>query len=453
MAIPVGGLATGLDSESLIQQLVAVERKPVTRLETRKVRFEALAAAFKDLNARLGSLKTKADALKTPATFFARSVSSSDLDVATATATAGTVRGTFTLTTTALAKGSIAAAGTTKEALTDGVAAADGTFRFKLGASGSEVAVPVTTTTTLSDLVTAINDANAGVKASTVNTGTADVPAWKLVLTSAATGASNDIVIVEDDTTLAIANTQTAVDAAFSISGLGAFTRPTNSFADVLEGVTITLTGAGASTDLSLDYDTGATRSKIQALVDGYNDVIRAIDGQMLPVKAADGSVAAGAFAGDAIPRAIRLGLASAAGSIVAGSLGRLAAVGITTQRDGTLAVDSAKLDTALADDPAAVSTLLAGTSTTSGIADLLATRAEAATKSVTGTIAVRQDGITASIGALQKQIDQGLARLAVTERTLRARFVSLEDLVARTQRTGNALLAQLANLPGAQSQ
>jgi len=452
MAIPVGGLATGLDSESLIQQLMAVERRPVTRLETRKVRFEALAAAFKDLNTRLGSLKTKADALTNPATFFARSVSSSDPDVATATATAGTVRGTFSLTTTALAKGSIAAAGTTKTALTDAVAAADGLFRFKLGASGAEKTVAVSTTTTLSDLVTAVNDLNAGVKASTVNTGTAAVPAWKLVLTSSATGAANDIVIVQDDTTLAVANTQAAVDAAFSISGLGAFTRPTNSFADVIDGVTITLTAAGGTTDLGVDYDIGGTRAKIQALVDGYNDVIRAIDGQMLPVKAANGSVSTGAFAGDAIPRAIRLGLAGAAGSIVAGSLGRLADVGITTQRDGTLALDGAKLDAALADDPGAVSALLAGTSTTSGIADLLATRAEAATKSVTGTIAVRQDGITASIGAIQKQIDQGLARLAVSERTLRARFVALEALVDRTQRTGNALLAQLDNLPGAQS-
>ena len=63
MAISVGGLATGLDTETIVAQLMTVERKPVTLLETRKLKFEALAAAFKDLNSRLSGLKTKVDAL------------------------------------------------------------------------------------------------------------------------------------------------------------------------------------------------------------------------------------------------------------------------------------------------------------------------------------------------------------------------------------------------------
>jgi flagellar hook-associated protein 2 len=449
MGISVGGLATGLDTDTIVAQLMAVERKPVTTLETRKVKFEALAAAFKDLNTRLTSLTSRTDAVKDPATFFGRSVTSSDDTVATATAGSGTVRGTFTLTATALAKGSIAAAGVTKSALSDIVASVDDNFQFKLGATGTVVSVAVTSTTTLDQLVAGINDANAGVRATTVNVGTAAAPAYKLTITSNTTGAANDIVIVNDPTTLTITNTQAAADAAFTVTGLGAFTRASNTFSDVLEGVTITLKKDSGSTDLAIAYDKTATQSKVQSLIDAYNDVIRVIDGQTKPITDADGTVQGGAFSGDAVPRLLRASVASAIGSTVSGTFGRLADVGITTQKDGTLALDAARFQKALEDNPVAVSTLIAGTTTQDGIADLLGARVAAATKAVTGTIAARQDGITASIKAIQKQIDSATARLEIKERALRARFASLEETIARTQRTGNALLSQLAALPG----
>ena len=449
MATTVGGLASGLDTDSIVSQMMAVERKPITQLETRRVKFQALAASFKDLNSRLNTLKTRTDLLKDPATFFARSVTSSDETVATATAGNGTVVGTFTLTTTFLAKGSIAAAGVTKAALTDTIASADGNFEFKLGATGSVVSVPVTTATTLDQLVVAINAKNAGVRATTVNVGTAAVPAFKLSITSNATGAANDIVIVTDPTTLSVTNTQTAIDASFTVTGLGGFTRSSNTFSDVLDGVTITLKKAGSSTDLAVNLDKTATQSKVQSMIDGYNDIIRAIDSQTVPATNADGTVTAGAFTGDAVPRVLRSGLATAIRSAVDGTFTRLADVGVITEKDGTLTLDSAKFKKALEDNPVALSTLISGTATQDGIADLLGAKLEAATKALTGTIATRQDGITSSIRAIQKQIDSGLARLDVKERTLRARFASLEDLIGRLQRTGDALSSQLKSLPG----
>jgi flagellar hook-associated protein 2 len=168
-----------------------------------------------------------------------------------------------------------------------------------------------------------------------------------------------------------------------------------------------------------------------------------------VPVTNADGTVTAGAFTGDAVPRVLRSGLATAIRSAVDGTFTRLADVGVITEKDGTLTLDSAKFKKALEDNPVAVSTLISGTATQDGIADLLGAKLEAATKALTGTIATRQDGITSSIRAIQKQIDSGLARLDVKERTLRARFASLEDLIGRLQRTGDALSSQLKSLPG----
>ena len=445
--ISFGGLATGLDTESLIERLLTVEQQPITTLQTRRVKYQALSAAFQDLNTKLLSVKTAAEGLRDPATFFSRSVTSSDDEVATATATAGEMTGTFTLTTTALARGSVATAAVTKSALSDTVATGDGTFTFKLGAAGTEKQVAVTASTTLEQLVADINELGAGVKATAVNMGTAAAPAYKLTLTSAGTGTANNIVIVADSTTLAVANTQGAADASFSVTGLGTFTRATNTVSDVIDGVTITLKASTGSTELALAYDKVATQSKVQSLVDAYNTAIRAIDTQTAATTSADGKVTAGAFSGDAVPRVIRTGLASAMTSTLTGTLARIADVGITTQRDGTLALDAAKFKKALDADPTAVSALFAGTSSRDGIMDLIYAKAEAATKSITGTIAVRRDGLTTTMRSLQSQIDRATARLITTEQTLRARFSALEQLVARTQSTGNSLISALNGL------
>jgi flagellar hook-associated protein 2 len=425
MAIPLGGLATGLDTNALIQQLLTVERRPVSLLETRKLRFQAQSTAFQDLNAKLLALKTRAEALSDPATLLARSATSSDGDVATASASPGSLRGSFTLTVTNLARGSLATAASTRASLTDTVAAGDGTFEFRLGASGPVISVAVSATTTLEQLAAAINDENAGVRATAINVGTPAVPAWKLTLSSLGTGAANDVAVVNDGTQLGVASSQTALDAAFNVQGLGDITRATNTFSDVLEGVTVTLKGAG-TTDLGIDVDKTATQGRLQALLDAYNDVIRTIDTQARAEKGSDGRLTSGAFTGDVIPRQLRTALAAALRTTLPGTIGSLADLGVTTRKDdGTVALDAAAFQSALGEDAGGVTTLLAGTGTADGIGDLVALAVEDATRAVTGMIAARQDGLTASIRSVDRQIETALARLETTEQLLRARFTA----------------------------
>jgi flagellar hook-associated protein 2 len=447
--IPVGGLATGLDTNGLVEQLMAVDRQSVTLLQTKKVKSQAQATAFQDLNSRILTLKSRAESLRDPATFFARSVTSSSEAIATATAGPGGSRGAYTLTVTALARGSIATAGATRASVTDPVAAAAGSVQFKLGATGSVIAVAVDATTTLDQLARAINDKNAGVRASVVNAGTSALPAWKLTLASNGTGASNDIAIINDATTLGIASTQTAVDAAFSLSGLGSFTRASNTFSDVLDGVTITLKAGTGSTDLVVDVDKATTQARVQALLDAYNDVVKAIDSQAAATVSSDRALRTGAFTGDAATRQIRRGLAAAIAERLSGSFRALAEIGVTTQKDGALALDGARFQQALAADAPGVRQLVAGAGSGGGIADLLAQRAAAATRSASGIIAVRQDAITTAMANTQKDIDRAQVRLEATERTLRARFANLERVISQLQQTGSALQSQLASISG----
>ena len=446
--IQLGGLATGLDTTALINQLMSVEQQPLTALQTQKLKLQAVLTAFQDLNSRLLTLKSRADALKDPTTFFPRSVTSSDQDVATATGGSGSARGSYTLTVGGLARGSIATAANTKSALTDVVAAGTGTFDFKLGANGPVVSVAVDGTTTLDQLVKAINDKNAGVKASAINVGTAAAPAYKLTLASTATGAANDIQIVNDGTTLGVTNTQAAQDATFSIAGIGSFTRSTNTFSDVLDGVTLTLKAASGTTELGVSLDTGAVQSNLQALIDSYNDVVKTIDGQSQLSTDSSGNQQLGAFAGDVVPQMIRHGMAEAIGSSVTGSLSSLSQIGITTQKDGTLSLDGAALQKALDTNPEGISDLVAGTSTRDGIADILSARLDAMTQAVTGSIAAREDGLNSQITDTGKQIDAMQERLDTTRQMLQEKFTNLELVVQQLQSTGNSLLAALGALP-----
>jgi flagellar capping protein FliD len=93
------------------------------------------------------------------------------------------------------------------------------------------------------------------------------------------------------------------------------------------------------------------------------------------------------------------------------------------------------------------VSNLIAGTSTTDGIAGLFSAKVESLTKALTGAIAARQDGISTQVRDLGRQIDAAQARVDATEKVLRARFNNLEQVVGRLQSTGNSLLANLSKM------
>jgi flagellar protein FliS len=169
----------------------------------------------------------------------------------------------------------------------------------------------------------------------------------------------------------------------------------------------------------------------VQGLLDAYNDVVKAIDGQAAAAVGTDGKVKTGAFTGDAATRQIRRSLSATIALRFDGAFQALAAIGVTTQRDGTLALDTAKFQQAVTADAPGVRQLVAGAGTGDGIADLLSKAAVAATRSTSGVIAVRQNAITAAMASAQKDIDRAQARLEVTERTLRVRFASLEPGVA----------------------
>ena len=238
--ITIGGLATGLDTDSIVSQLVAIERqRGVGALQTQRTDANTRRIALQNFNGKVAAFLTAVNKLKNPDDVIVRKASSSNENVLTATAGSGAHNGTTEITVDRLARSAIATSANGKAAATSTVATGSGTFAFRVGPSGPVQTLAVDATTTLTDLAAAINALDAGATASVVNVGTTASPDYRLRLASDTTGTESAVSIVTDDTTLGVSVTQAAQNATFTVSGFATpFSRESNVVNDVGDEVT-----------------------------------------------------------------------------------------------------------------------------------------------------------------------------------------------------------------------
>jgi len=441
--IAVGGLATGLDTNELIDGLVKIRSQPLDLLNIQLSEVQATQTSFASLSSKFAALKTAVQALDSAAEFFVRKASSSATSVVTAAAGSGATAGSVSLTVTQLARISVASSATGVAATDDTIASGDGAFTFTVG-GGAQQSVTVSATTTLADLVSAINGLGAGVTASAVNLGTEAAPDYRLQLTSNATGASNDIAIVTDDTNLGVTTTQSALNAQFTIDGFaGTFQRESNTFSDVLTGVTFNLVDEGTATVTVVD-DAEAITAKVKAFVDAVNDVKSFVAAETQITTNADKSVTLGSLATSSTAKRLVDQLQALVSAPLAGAdtaYVNLSAVGIATQSDGTLKFDEAAFAAALADDPTAVSELFVGNGTAEGVANTIEAFVDDAT-GAGGSIFLVTSQLSKDVTSLLDQIDAEQRAIDAFKADLSAQFVALETLVGTLQQT-SAFLSQ----------
>lgn len=451
--ISASGLGSGLDINSIVSQLMAVEQQPLTVLATKEASYQAKLSAFGSLKGALSSLQTAAQSLKNASTFTAKSASTADSTVATASAGTTATAGTYDIAITTLAKAKSVNTTDTSFTATDTFEA--GSIAFTIGTTTKTVTLEAGKT--VAQIATAINDAKIGISASVVDN-------TKLVLTSGTTGTTGSFTYVATTTndgnptskalTLLNANAplQTAVDAAFSVNGI-AMTRSSNSVTDAVSGVTLNLLKeAGATTRLTVTNNTGTISSAVNAFVKAYNDAVNGIK-QMTAYDATNQQ--SSVLTGDSTARSIqsKLGsLVSSSVSGIAGGISRLTDIGVTVQKDGTLAVDSSKLSAAVANPDIDVKSFF--TQTTSGN-EGIAVRFNSLLEGIVGSsglIASRTEGINASIKDLEKRAEALNLRLESIEKRYRTQFTALDTLVSSMNQTSEYLSQQLANLPSASS-
>jgi flagellar hook-associated protein 2 len=439
--IQFSGLASGLDTKALIDGLVGAERSSfITPLTNQKTRYQAQQGLLTTVSGALSSLKSSAQALSLSPDFNRRTVSSSDTTVLAATADSSAQNGAYNVSVTSLAKAKSLQSSTSYANTTATIGT--GTLSITVGSTATSVTIDATNNT-LAGLKDAINNSGAAVTASIVSVGSSATPQYSLVVQGKSTGVANDVTIASslsggnDPFAGGGAVVQAEADAQFSVNGLS-LSRTSNTVSDAIPGVTLSLSkGGGSSSTVTVASDTATIKGNIKKFVDAYNAVAKIANGQF----ALDPTTGRqGALAGESVMRSVVTRLRSSL--VVAGASDTgprtLSDIGISFQRDGSLALDDAKLSSALDSNLTAVSKLFL--STQNGIGKRIPQTVDSFIATGIGSLSSRVDGIGKAISNIDDKIASEEKRIATYQNNLTTQFSSLEKLVSGLQTQGQYL-------------
>jgi flagellar hook-associated protein 2 len=481
------GVGSGLDVAGIVTKLMQIEQQPLTALQNKETTLQTRISAFGSIKSALAAFQNTLTSMTTRAGFKTLGATVGDANALAATLGTGAAAGNYSMNVTALAQ---AQKLVSNGFASTGSAVGTGTLTFTFGttagtvftADATQPAQSVTIAAgqdSLSGIRDAINAARVGVTATIVNDGSAT--GQRLILTSARTGAASSMrVSVADDDGNAIdaaglsqlaydpaatagagrnlAETQVAQDAALTIDGL-AIHRASNTITDAIPGVSLTLKSlTAAPTTLTVSADTTGVSTSVASFVAGYNGVLATLTSLS---KYDATTKTASVLTGDSTVRLIQNQLRT----LVGGSLGNggrydtLSQVGVSFQADGTLKLDSAKLQAALTTDSDAVAQLFAaaGNATDSLVsvaATSAATKAGSYALDITqlatrGTLAGSSPAaLTITTGVndtLTATVDGILATITLAPAT----YTSAAELAAAVQAKLNAAAEFTANAVG----
>ncbi len=417
----VSGLVSGIDTSSIISQLMQIEAQTQTNLKSKVTTEQSNVSSLQDLNTAFANLaKSAADLAKTTAWNPVSVTSSSDKVTATAGANAVTSPLSLTVGHTALTHQlSFATSAANTAVITSGstivkIDHLDGTTQDIDTGDG-----------TLAGLVRGLNATGTGVKASTVRL---DDGTYRLQVTSTSTGAKSDFALTNADGSdlLGGATVRAGRDAEITI-GSDVLHSATNTFNDVANGLSITLaatTSSGTTVDLDVTQDSAGMTAKVKSIVDSINAALTKIDSLTAYNSATKTS---GPLSGDGSITALRNAVLT---SVYPTDGTSMAGVGIQLDRYGKLVFDADTFTKAYAADPTATAakfTSASGAGTTNGFAARIQAVATSASDSVNGTLTTSIQSRNTTIKRLQDSIADWDDRLALRQEALTKQFTAME--------------------------
>lgn len=437
MATPmasVSGIASGIDTATLVSQLMYLEAAPQRALQTRLTSEQSKLSVMQNINSRVASLATLAADLATPAKWTPFQATSSSTDVTvTTTVSAAPTNVSFTVDQVASAH---------RLTFTDATALdAAVPASISLTTASGTTALALDDPPTVQGLIDALNNSGE-VRASAVRL---DNGTYRLSVESTTTGADSafsltaldgagDPVDLLGGTTI----TRTGTDARITV-GTDQIHSSTNTFAGVLPGVDVTISAAavGTTVDVTVARDASAAAEKAKSLVDALNGALAEIRKQSTYNAASSTS---GPLTGNYTFRTLSSSLLN---TVFPSDNSTLAAFGIELDRNGNVTFDQAAFTSAYAADPTALTAALGGTD---GFASRVQSVAEAAS-GTNGYVTSLVTGQNDSIKRLQTSIDSWDIRLEKREMTLRAQFTAMETAMSRLQSQSSWLASQLASM------
>ncbi|MCC6812177.1 MAG: flagellar filament capping protein FliD [Deltaproteobacteria bacterium] len=424
-----------------MNQLVAVERQPIARLQTQRSAKASQAQQVQALTDKLRKLQTLTKGLETSDKMNATSVTTSATGNLTATSTGLASPGSYSVRVAQLAKAQRTYSDGTQDKSTAGVFGA-GTISVTVGQAAA-VNVTVDPADTLESISEKLN-AVSGVSSSIVYDGSS----YRLQVAGLATGAANTITFSEQGTTLGLSKPDNQVvaaqDARVSIDGF-TVTSATNTLAQAVPGLSLKLSAVtdgatydtntgkisgGVATELSVGVDAAAIKQKIKDMVTALNDVNASVKAFSTSQKNPDAGV-----------QSITARLRAVIGAPVSGldqTLSALSQVGVSTNRDGTLSLDETKLDGLLAGNPTGVTRLFVTSSGTTGVASKLDDAIDAFVNGTTGTLVAKKQSMDRSVSDMDKRLDVMNRALDAYQTRVQKQFSAMEQAVTKLNQAAN---------------
>lgn len=390
-------VSSGLDVNALVKQLMTAEQIPITKLATQTASYQAKLTAFGTIQGAMSSFQTSIASLSNASTFQAVNATASDSTVMSATALTSAPPGSYAVEVNSLAQSqTLVVAGQTSLSAPIGSGTST-TLSFDFGtitgtntagkyiagatftsAGGGVKTVTIdSTNNSLQGMRDAINAAGIGVTASVINDGSASP--YRLVLTASNMGAANSMKIAASgDATVSallandptagattgalgqnLTESVTALSASLKVNGI-AISQNSNAVSGVIPGVTLNLTKVTTTpVTLTVAQDTAAVTKSVNDFVTAFNS----LNQTLTDVSSYNAATKTGAvLQGNATVRNLQAQLRGVLNTPGAGSLTSLSQIGVTFQRDGSLALDSAKLTSVMQSNFSGIAGLFAST-------------------------------------------------------------------------------------------
>lgn len=495
MSIRLSGLASGMDTESMIKDLMKAERTKVDIQYQKKQILEWKQEDYRDINNKMLTLRNALFDLKLTSSFESNTVQSNNANVLTATAGAGVIDGQYSVNVISLASGVTAASQTSMGSAEDKTSLAaqfglSDTVSFTLeGSKGSKTFSFDAATTNIYDVIEEINSSEIGINCSY------DEGVDRFFLFSDTSGSDVKIDVLDDangflrDTLklytgdLATAeipvNLGSGQDAQIEFQGVSGLTFSSNQFS--LNGINFSLTGTGETT-ISITNDTDSTVDKIKKFVEAYNNVMDLIGTKLKEERDRDyqpltdeekesmsdsdielwqEKARQGLLRNETILNSIYNTMRSNATGIVGGldesnPITSLSRLGITTSANwldnGKLYIDEDKLKEALTENSEQVMEFFTGNDSADGLADILYEKVNEGITSIkdkagTSTALYDNSFLGKEIEEVDEQIDIWEERLEEIETRYWNQFTAMEKALQEMNNQSDWLTQQLAGL------
>lgn len=434
--ITISGLGSSLDTESIIEGLMKVERLPQSRLEQRQGQVKARETALQGILTKLQEVNSALESLRSPTLWADSQTVTSSSTAVTAELAGGAGPGGYQVEVTQLAR------------------AAQRTYEFTPSEAASQLTVGGQTIelaagATLADVVAAINSNHeTGVSAVAVG--------GKLVLSSRTTGAESTVSAAGAGLAEEAAKARAGQDTLYSIDGV-AGSSASNVIGEAIPGVTLTvsaLTAGPATVEVTEpEANKAAIASKIKTFVNAYNAAVELIQAKVgeetVREPKTQEEANKGVLFGDGALNSLLSGMRMALSESGLGELGvstgapSTAVTATSASVRGLLTFEESKLTTLLKENPAAAKEAISGAN---GFVTDLEPLVSAAAKPG-GGIAERISAATTEAAQLREQMTKLEERLTMREERLHAQFAAMEVALAKSKSESEWLAGQLAGL------